>query len=236
MIGNNGHMSDATHGFEGVLDYLTNEILEGRVVPGDRLPNERILAAQLGASRSAVREAIKVLNAQGVLTSSAGPGGGTRVAARQGAALGRMLRLHVALDAISFTEVTETRVVLERAAATAAAEQRNDAGLADLTAIVAAMWAATDAASFNQLDTSFHVAIARLGANRLVRDVTVAIREAVARPILLAEERLHVWDAMRERLNREHEGIVEALRLGDGELAAQRCEDHIRSAHRSLLP
>ena len=73
------------------------------------------------------------------------------------------------------------------------------------------MWAATDAASFNQLDTSFHVTIARLGANRLVRDVTVAIREAVARPILLAEERLHGWDAMRERLNREHEGIVEAL-------------------------
>lgn len=110
MIGNNGHMSDATHGFEGVLDYLTNEILEGRVVPGDRLPNERILAAQLGASRSAVREAIKVLNAQGVLTSSAGPGGGTRVAARQGAALGRMLRLHVALDAISFTEIGRAHV------------------------------------------------------------------------------------------------------------------------------
>ena len=60
MIGNNGHMSDATHGFEGVLDYLTNEILEGRVVPGDRLPNERILAAQLGASRSAVREALGI--------------------------------------------------------------------------------------------------------------------------------------------------------------------------------
>lgn len=229
-------MTDTTHGFEGVLDYLTNEILEGRVVPGDRLPNERVLAAQLGASRSAVREAIKVLDAQGVLTSLAGPGGGTRVAAQQGDALGRMLRLHVALDAISFAEVTETRVVLERAAAMAAAEQRDDAGLAELAAIIAAMWATPDAARFNSLDTSFHVTIAGLGANRLIRDVTVAIREAVARPILLAEQRLPGWDAMRERLNREHEGIVEALRWGDGALAAQRCEDHIRQAHRNLLP
>ena len=229
-------MTDTTHGFEGVLDYLTNEILEGRVVPGDRLPNERVLAAQLGASRSAVREAIKVLNAQGVLTSLAGPGGGTRVAAQQGDALGRMLRLHVALDAISFAEVTETRVVLERAAAMAAAEQRDDAGLAELAAIIAAMWATPDAARFNSLDTSFHVTIAGLGANRLIRDVTVAIRQAVARPILNAEVVLPDWEGLRAQLNVEHTAILEALRLGDGALAADRVEAHIRQAHEALLP
>ena len=51
----------STGGFEAVLDYLTGEILAGRVAPDARLPNERELAAQLGTSRSAVREAIKVL-------------------------------------------------------------------------------------------------------------------------------------------------------------------------------
>ena len=80
-----------TGGFDTVLDFLTGEILAGRVAPDSRLPNERELAAQLGASRSAVREAIKVLQAQGVITSNTGPGRGTRVAASQGAALGRML-------------------------------------------------------------------------------------------------------------------------------------------------
>ena len=61
-------MTTGAGGFEAVLDHLTGEILEGRVAPGDRLPNERELAAQLGASRSAVREAITVLQAQGVET------------------------------------------------------------------------------------------------------------------------------------------------------------------------
>lgn len=219
-----------------MLDFLTGEILSGSVGPDARLPNERELAAQLGVSRSAVREAIKVLQAQGVVTSHAGPGRGTRVATGQGAALGRMLKLHVALDAISFDEVTETRVVLERAAATAAVERVDDEAIAGLEAMLEQMRGVTDPAAFNELDTALHVSIAGLGANRLIRDVTVAIREAVARPILVAEEALPDWEAVRAQLNVEHDGIVEALRQRDGALAAERVEAHIRQAHRALLP
>ncbi|SHI36787.1 DNA-binding transcriptional regulator, FadR family [Tessaracoccus bendigoensis DSM 12906] len=225
-----------TGGFEPVLDFLTGEILDGRVGPGDRLPTERGLATQLGASRSAVREAIKVLQAQGVITSHTGPGGGTRVTAHQGPALGRMLKLHVALDAISFEEVTETRVVLERAAARAAAESCDDEAAAELEGMLEQMRVTLEADAYNRLDTAFHVAIAGLGANRLVRDVTVAIREAVARPILQAEQFLPEWEEFRRELNVEHEGILQALRAGDGNLAADRCEAHIRSAHHTLLP
>lgn len=223
-------------GGESILDYLTGEILARRVLPGERLPTERELATQLGASRSAVREAIKVLQAQGVVTSHTGPGGGTRVTAHQGAALGRMLKLHVALDAISFSEVTETRVVLERAAARAAADNCDEAAIALLEAMLQRMRATPDASEFNELDTAFHVAIAGLGANRLVRDITVAIREAVAQPILSAERRLGDWESFRKQLNEEHAAILEALRQRDGVLAAERCEEHIRQAHAALLP
>lgn len=229
-------MTSGLGGFEAVLDYLTTEILEGRVGPGDRLSNERELASELGASRSAVREALKVLQAQGVVTSHTGPGGGTRVVANQGPALGRMLKLHVALDAISFSEVTETRVMLERAAAVAAAEHCDDRALAELGSILAAMEATVDADAFNTLDTAFHVAIARIGANRLARDVTIAIREAVAKPILAAEEKVQDWEQLRTRLNAEHAAILAALRQRDGAETAERCEAHIRNAHRALLP
>lgn len=229
-------MTVSVGGFEAVLDYLTGEILEGRVSPGGRLPNERELAAQLGASRSAVREAIKVLQAQGVVTSHTGPGGGTRVATGQGRAFGRMLKLHVALDAISFGELTETRVVLERAAAEAAARQIDAESLASLDAILLQMREHDeDVAAFNELDTAFHVRIAGIGENRLVRDITVAIREAVESRILYAEQQLADWEGLRQRLNREHAGILAALREGDGHLAAERCEAHIRGAHLALL-
>lgn len=223
-------------GFEAVLDYLTGEILDGRVKLEARLPNERELALQLGTSRSAVREAIKVLQAQGVITSHTGPGRGTRVDACQGPALGRMLKLHVALDAVSFGELTETRVVLERAAAEAAAVHADDVSLEDLGRLAESMVPVTDTARFNALDTAFHVAIAGLGANRLIRDMTIAIREAVARPILGAEQRLPNWDAVRVRLLAEHAAIHRALSVRDGAAAANLCEAHIRGAHRVLLP
>jgi DNA-binding FadR family transcriptional regulator len=222
-------------GFDAVLDHLTTEILEGRIGPGSRLPNERELAAHLEVSRSAVREAIKVFQAQGVITSHTGPGRGTRVTGSQGDALGRILKLHVALDVISFDEVTETRVVLERAAAMGAAEHRRDEGLAQLRALAEEMVSATEISDFNALDTRFHVAIASLAANRLIRDLTIAIREAVALHILAAEREMDGWPELRTRLIAEHDGIVEALTLGDGALAADRCEAHIRGAHRAFL-
>ena len=226
----------STGGFEAVLDYLTGEILAGRVAPDARLPNERELAAQLGTSRSAVREAIKVLQAQGVVTSHTGPGRGTRVATSQGAALGRILKLHVALDAISFDELTETRVVLERAAAEAAAIHGREAAVEELRLLSEEMIEVTDAALFNELDTAFHVAIAGLGANRLIRDMTIAIREAVAAPILHAEGRLVEWETLRRRLVAEHARIQLAIATHDGPGAANLCEAHIRGAHRVLLP
>lgn len=232
-MGENGLMT--TGGFDAVLDHLTGEILDGRVVPGERLPTERDLATRLGASRSAVREAIKVLHAQGVLTSQAGPGGGTRVATGQGVALGRMLRLHVALGAVSFDELTETRVLLERGAARAAAGKAGAADIAELERLLAEMVANSDERTFNELDTAFHLAIAGSGANRLMRDITVAIREAVAERILVAERELDAWPRFRDRLNQQHRAILEAIRQGDGDLAAERVDRHIREAHRVLL-
>lgn len=227
-------MTVSVGGFESALDYLTGEILEGNVAPGERLPNERELASQLGASRSAVREAIKVLQAQGVVTSQTGPRGGTRVATGQGVALARVLRLHVALGAISFDEVTSTRVVLERAAAEAAVHSIDDDGVRLLQEIVAEMQSTEGVEEFNELDTRFHVTIALLGANRLVRDLTIAIREAVEARILEGE-RESDWEPLRTRLNEEHAGILEALRMRDGRLATERCEAHIRGAHRAIF-
>lgn len=220
-----------TGGFDNALDFLSGEILAGRLAAGDRLPGERELASRLGASRSAVREAIKVLQAQGVLSSATGRAGGTTVGTGQGVAFGHMLKLHVALEAVSFAELTETRVVLERAAALAAAGQD---GLDEVRRLAVEMVDATDPEAFNDLDTAFHVAIAALGDNRLVRDMTIAIREAVADRILTAERQLPHWEALRARLVDEHTDIVEALAQGDGPRAADLCEAHIRGAHAEL--
>lgn len=224
----------AAGGFETVLEYLSGEIMHGHAGPGTRLPNERELAARLGTSRSAVREAIKVLNAQGVVTTQAGSTGGTRVASHPGDAIGRMLKLHVALDTISMRELTQTRMVLERAAAEVAAVRADEDGLQELDHLIALQHGWLTAQAFHELDTAFHLAVARMGDNRLVRDLTIAIREAVASHLLAAEHAAPEWERVRPRLVEEHRGIAAAIRLGDSDAAGRLAADHVRSSHEAL--
>ena len=236
MVGPTDGERPDSGGFETALTFISEEILAGRYVSGSRLPAERALAADLGVSRGAVREAIKVLQAQGIVRASVGAGHGTRITTTQGSAFGRMLRLHLALHSSSYDDLTETRVVLERAAAQAAAGHADADGLAGLADLAEQMAEVLDTAAFNDLDTAFHVAIAAMADNQLIRDLTIAIRQAVAGRILDAEERLEDWGSLRLRLVAEHDAIRQALASGAGAVAADLVETHIRSAHRALLP
>ncbi|MCU7478871.1 GntR family transcriptional regulator [Cutibacterium acnes 21G] len=185
------HRLEIGGGFSVVMRHIDDEILAGRWVNGSRLPPERELAASLSVSRGAVREAIRALEAQGILSSGTGRSNGTRVDARPSDAMGRILRLQLALDVVSFADLTETRIALEKAACAAAAKVRAPVPLTRATDLLVQMHDAMQPDSFNALDTAFHVALAEAGDNRLMRDLTVAIREAVHLPILEAEHSLY---------------------------------------------
>ena len=81
-----------------VLTWIENELSGGRLAVGGRLPAERALAEQLKVSRTSVREAIRILEAMGVVRAGvgSGPEAGTVVISDPTAALGSALRLHVA--------------------------------------------------------------------------------------------------------------------------------------------
>ena len=101
---------------ELVLERIEERVLAGELKAGDRLPPERELAPVLGVSRSALREALRVLETIGVLVAQAGrgPDAGARIVRNPDDALGRLLRLHFALGSYSLHDVLEARVVLER--------------------------------------------------------------------------------------------------------------------------
>lgn len=222
-------------GFEVALGHLDAEILAGRYTNGTRLPAERELAAQLGVSRGAVREAIRVLQAQGILVSGTGRGAGTRVQAIPTNAMGRILRLQLALDLVSFADLTDSRVALECAACSAAAVRREPEPLARAKALQDRMRAELEPDPFNELDTQFHVALAEAGANRLMSDLTVAIRRAVHDPISRAEHALTDWQQFRSELVAHHDAILGAIIEGDPHKAARLSENHIRRAYRLLF-
>jgi len=225
----------STH--ELVIAAIEDQIMTGALVVGDLLPPERELAARLQVSRTGVREAIRVLEAHGVLRSEVGSGrgAGTFVAALPSAALERFLRLHVALANFPVHDVVETRVLLERASAALAAERADAESLAELEQLLARMDRPdVSREAFNDADTEFHVAIARAGGNALFAEMTGAIRASLRAPILEAFTKVEDWDATAAMLRSQHHAILDALRAGEAEEAARLTAEHIRAAAAAL--
>ncbi|HRA76243.1 MAG TPA: FCD domain-containing protein [Propionicimonas sp.] len=224
-----------TRTYEVVLRHVEAGILDGTYSAGGQLPPERELAATLDVGRSAVREALRVLQAQGLISSSTGRSGGTWLTPTRGDALARIFRLHLAVAGSGISELTETRVALERSSAASAAEQATGADLAELAELTERMRATADVDAFTDLDTDFHVAIAHCANSGLVADLTVAVREAVREPIRAAQERMADWEGFRLRLIQEHELIHSAIAGRDPERAAAAMDAHIRAAYAVLV-
>ena len=223
--------------YELVITAIEEQVMTGALRVGDPLPPERDLAAKLQVSRSAVREAFRVLEAQGVLRSAvgSGAGAGTFVASMPSDALTRFLRLHIALSNFNFADVVEARVTLERSSVALAASHPDPERLAVVRAAIEVMDSDdVDRATFNDADTAFHTAIAEAGGNRLVTAMTVAIRNAMRGRLLAAFEEIDDWPALRDELRSEHHAILAAIDAGDSASAATLAEQHIRTAYQRL--
>ncbi|KAB1142905.1 FadR family transcriptional regulator [Streptomyces luteolifulvus] len=224
--------------FELVLARIEEQILAGNLRVGDKLPPERELVELLGVSRAAVREALRVLEAHGVLRSRVGTGSnsGSVIAAMPSHGLTQLLRLHMALANFPLGDVVEVRATLERSSARLAAERATEDDLARMREDLACMDAAGVAREeFNDCDTDFHVAIAEAGGNRMIADMTIAVRNAVRHTLLSAFHSLPDWEPVAARLRAEHHAIYDAIVEGDAERAGDLVESHIRGFHQDVV-
>lgn len=228
--------------YELVLQRIEAQIVSGALRAGERLPPERELAELLGVSRPAVREALRVLEAQGALRSQVGqgPGSGTIIDRVPSDALTRLLRLHVALGSFPLADVIETRVTLERSIALLACRNARPHNIARMRAALEAMdEPEVTQESFNQLDIDFHVELAEAGGNRLMCDMTRAIRESVRIPFLEAVNAMpatgkNSWPSMLNNLRGDHHQVFDAIESGNGDKAADLLESHIRGFYTDL--
>jgi GntR family transcriptional repressor for pyruvate dehydrogenase complex len=132
-------------------------------------------------------------------------------------------------------DIIDARVMLERNSATLAAAQADEGRLAEVRAPLLAMDdIGTDCEPFNDADTAFHVAIAEASGNRLVADMTIAIRASLRQPILDAMRQVADWPGLAGTLQSQHHAIYDAIAARDGRSAADLTERHIRGAFGAL--
>ncbi|MER6634833.1 FadR/GntR family transcriptional regulator [Streptomyces microflavus] len=223
---------------ELVLRSIEERVFAGELKAGDRLPPERELAPVLGVSRSALREALRVLETIGVLVAQPGrgPDAGARIVRNPDDALGRLLRLHFALGSYSLPDVLEARIILERSSFAAAACHAPSEDLDEAEELVRGMAApGIGVSAFNDLDTRFHVLIARSSGNALTSTLTSAVRESVRPLILRALEEAEDWPATARALNAEHDTLLMLVCEGRGAEAADLVERHIHGLHGTLV-
>lgn len=221
-----------------VLQQVEEQILMGRLKVGQRLPSERDLVTALGVSRTSVREALRGLEAMGIIEAKVGSGSdaGWTVAGKSPEALGTLLRLHVALAEIPLADLVEVRVQLERQAAENAARRRSDTDLQELRALVDAMRdPGLTRTEFNELDTEFHVRIAAASSNTLTADLMQALRHAVKQWMIAAFERISDWRSVADRLVLEHAAVVDAIETRDGQRAGETVARHITEFYENAL-
>jgi GntR family transcriptional repressor for pyruvate dehydrogenase complex len=213
--------------FEEILDQLEQAILDGHIAAGDRLPPERELAQQFGASRTSVREAVRVLEALGVAKVRAGAENGAVLVEEPADALQLLLRFQLALRHISIESVIEFRSVVEPWTAAAASERASPASIARIGQILESMHGDVEPERFHQLDSSFHLEIARAADNELMVLVLEGARTSIERIMLDALSRVADWPAARATIVREHTRIFRAIERGRGDDAARLMERHI---------
>ncbi|NYI03408.1 FadR/GntR family transcriptional regulator [Allostreptomyces psammosilenae] len=220
--------------FEEVLGTIEARIVAGELSIGDRLPGERQLATDLGVSRSSVREAMRVLEALGVLSAQtgSGPDAGATLVGSSSAALADVLRMHVELASFRMTEVVESRMMIERWTVETAARHAGEAEWARIAEPLEAMRdPGLPLGDFVRLDTAFHVAIAQACGNRLVSAFMRALRDAVHRHAVDAVARLGQWPTVAARLREDHERIYAAIREGAPERGVAALEAHLRHTY-----
>lgn len=210
---------------------LRTALVDGTLRPGDRLSSEPDLAEEFHVSRATVREAIKILRAQGMLRTMRGARGGHFVISPQTDALaesvGQTFGLWFDAGDISVAEVDEARVVVERACVRLAAMRREDQDLEEMDRLLTESdderLTLTEFLSF---DLRFHRAIAIAARNRLLELPMTAIH--MVRP--RTNQLLRKHD--RRTVINQHRGILAGLAAADPDQAEEAFLHHARYLER----
>ncbi|AIY00628.1 transcriptional regulator, GntR family [Arthrobacter sp. PAMC 25486] len=226
--------------YDAVLHSIEADLRDGKIKVGDQLPGERVLAAQHGISRASVRDAIRVLDAMGVVRTGvgSGPQSGAVVIANPAAGLASTLRLHMATNHFPVADIVQTRIMMETWAAAEAAHQPRQTSQEEQLRTLLAQMAnpALGREEFHVLDAAFHVLLSSLAGNAVITAMMESLRSAIQSYVSAAIDSDGMWENIVPELRDQHDGILAAVLANDGGLAAAALRHHIEWFHAQTHP
>ncbi len=213
-----------------IVGQIERAIFGGQVSPGDRLQSERELAEQFGVSRITVRDALRVLEARGLIRVKVGASGGAFVSEANVDRVAESLSTMIRLKRMTLSELAEARKVVESATVVLAAER---ATAKDLTLLQETVERGREIVreKDSHLDTSmdFHVALARAADNEVLYATVRAYHE------LLVGALRDMRDPRSARVTQKlHEEILDAVRSHDPEAAREIMLEHLAESEKRL--
>ena len=232
-----GHVTvkRAQPAYRQVAEQLRGQILSGELTPGSRLPNETDLATLFAVSRSTIREGLRVLSSQDLVTTSRGVGGGTFVSRPDlhdiAAYLEASLGLLTTGDAVSVQQLLDFRRMLEVPAAGLAAQLRSDDDVEVLREVLDIELERGASMSSYETHRAFHQTLLDACGNPLV--------EMTARPIFYTLRtrflRRAAPDGFVEQVHEEHSAIFLAVEAGDSERAQEAMSSHLNALAKTYV-
>jgi GntR family transcriptional repressor for pyruvate dehydrogenase complex len=224
--------------YQRIVEQVEEALVKGELAPGQRLPSERELVAQFEVSRSTVREALRVLESNGVVRSRPGDPNGPEILPFSQSALRKQMVRLARVDELSLSELIGFRMIMDGAAIQVASRLRTPEQLADMEETLVAMRAAIDIDfdAFSEADLAFHDVIAQVSRNSLIQTCNEVVRGVVL--TLISDRIAHAQNSralMLESLQ-HHAEVVEAIRAGDGHAAARIARQNMYDYYAGYVP
>lgn len=220
--------------YQKVVDQICMAIFQGKIRPGDRLPSEEKLASHFQVGRSAIREAVKVLETSGLLVIRRGRDGGTFVQERDVSCLSQAYGNILRLALVEVSELTRARVLLESLAFKEAARFMRPEDLKELRANIKEAkryYDQDDRENRLKSNLDFHVALGRLARN-VILELNIS---AVLSLLSYYLRTMEVTREMGEATLKAHSQIVELMAQGKMDQAVAKNQQHIETVSSQLL-
>ena len=217
---------------EAIVDQIRGLIRSERLRPGDRLPSERDLGERMGVSRVTIREAMRVLEAGGLVEIRVGARGGAFVTSPSSSKISSGLADLISLSPLTAGEVTEARKIVELGIIPLVVERATEHDIADLREMIARHQIALKNGEYGmRMSADFHIRIAACTHNAAIETLVHSFHG----PLLMSLREAQVAaPLMGHRGTNEHRDFVEAVARKDLAAAEEIMRVHLQRTARRV--